>query len=115
MDFPFISEQLKEKGGLLDTGGFYRAVFEKPFGYDLESARKINNTISSIFGEDNIYRIDHYLGKEMIQNINMVRFSNQIFSAVWNKDSIDNVQISVKESVGGVQERGGYYDTSGGH
>jgi glucose-6-phosphate 1-dehydrogenase len=110
-DFPFISEQLKEKG-LLNTGGFYRAVFEKPFGFDLDSARDINETISEIFGEENIYRIDHYLGKEMIQNINMVRFSNQIFSAVWNKESIDNVQISVKESVG-VQERGGYYDGSG--
>lgn len=110
-DFPFISKQLKEKG-LLDTGGFFRAVFEKPFGYDLESATEINQTVSEIFGEDNIYRIDHYLGKEMIQSINMVRFSNQIFSAVWNKDSIDNVQISVKESVG-VQERGGYYDNSG--
>lgn len=111
IDFPFISEQLKEKG-LLNTGGFYRAVFEKPFGYDLNSARDINKTVSEIFGEDNIYRIDHYLGKEMIQSINMVRFSNQIFSAVWNKDSIDNVQITVKESVG-VQERGGYYDSSG--
>lgn len=109
--FPFISEQLKDHG-LLDTGGFTRAVFEKPFGYNLESATEINEAVSSIFGEDNIYRIDHYLGKEMIQNINLVRFSNQIFSAVWNKDSIDNIQISVKESVG-VEERGGYYDQSG--
>lgn len=110
-DFPFISEQLKDKG-LLDNCGFSRAVFEKPFGFDLDSALKINATISAIFGEENIYRIDHYLGKEMIQNINMVRFSNQIFSTVWNKESIDNVQISVKESVG-VEERGGYYDDSG--
>jgi glucose-6-phosphate 1-dehydrogenase len=109
--FPFISEQLKEKK-LLDTGGYTRAVFEKPFGYNLESATEINETISEIFGEPNIYRIDHYLGKEMIQNINMVRFSNQIFSTVWNKDSIDNVQITVKEKVG-VEERGGYYDDSG--
>ncbi len=110
-DFPFISEQLKEHG-LLDTGGFTRAVFEKPFGYNLDSAVQINDTISGIFGEENIYRIDHYLGKEMIQNINMVRFSNQIFSTVWNKDSIDNIQITVKEKVG-VEERGGYYDSSG--
>ena len=110
-DFPFISNQLKEKG-LLDPGGFTRAVFEKPFGYNLESAVEINETVSEIFGEENIYRIDHYLGKEMIQNINMVRFSNQIFSAVWNKDSIDNIQITVKEKVG-VEERGGYYDNSG--
>lgn len=111
MAFPFISEQLKEYG-LLDTGGFTRAVFEKPFGYNLDSAIEINDTVSKIFDEENIYRIDHYLGKEMIQNINMVRFSNQIFSSVWNKDAIDNIQITVKESVG-VEERGGYYDNSG--
>ena len=111
LDFPFISTQLKEHK-LLDTEGFTRAVFEKPFGYDLMSATGINDTVSHIFGEPNIYRIDHYLGKEMIQNINMVRFSNQIFSSVWNKENIDNVQITVKESVG-VQERGGYYDQSG--
>lgn len=109
--FPFISTQLKAHG-LLDTGGFTRAVFEKPFGYNLDSAIEINDTVSAIFGEANIFRIDHYLGKEMIQNINMVRFSNQIFSAVWNKDAIDNIQITVKESEG-VQERGGYYDSSG--
>lgn len=109
--FPFVSEQLKEKG-LLDSKGYTRAVFEKPFGFNLESAEEINKTITEMFGESNIYRIDHYLGKEMIQNINMVRFSNQIFSMVWNKNSIDNVQIVVKESVG-VEERGGYYDGSG--
>lgn len=109
--FPFISEQLKDKK-LLDIKGYSRAIFEKPFGYDLESAEKINATISDIFGEDNIFRIDHYLGKEMIQNINTVRFSNQIFSAVWNKDSIDNIQITVKEK-DGVKDRGGYYDHAG--
>ncbi|MDF1616521.1 glucose-6-phosphate dehydrogenase [Petrocella sp. FN5] len=109
--FPLISEQLRDKK-LLDVKGYVRAVFEKPFGYDLESAEKINDIISDIFGEDYIYRIDHYLGKEMIQNINTVRFSNQIFSAVWNKDSIDNVQITVKEK-DGVKDRGGYYDQAG--
>lgn len=109
--FPFISEQLKDKG-LLDTCGYTRAVFEKPFGYDLKTATRINETVSKVFGEKNIFRIDHYLGKEMIQNIINVRFSNQIFNAVWNKESIDNVQITVKESVG-VEERGGYYDKSG--
>ncbi|MBC7959805.1 MAG: glucose-6-phosphate dehydrogenase [Vallitaleaceae bacterium] len=110
-DFPGICENLL-KYGLLRTIGFKRAVFEKPFGYDLDSAREINRRISDVFGEDHIYRIDHYLGKEMIQNILAVRFTNQIFKAVWNKDAIDNVQITVKESVG-VEERGGYYDQSG--
>lgn len=109
--FSTISEHLNAYG-LLDTAGFTRAVFEKPFGYDLESATEINDKISKVFGEENIYRIDHYLGKEMIQNIIMVRFTNQIFKAVWSNASIDNVQISVKETVG-VEERGGYYDQSG--
>jgi len=109
--FPFISEHL-EASGLLETEGCTRAVFEKPFGYDQASAEAINATVSRIFTEENIYRIDHYLGKEMIQNINMVRFSNQIFSRVWNKEAIDNIQIMVKEKVD-VGERGGYYDASG--
>lgn len=111
IDFPTISENLKAFK-LLEVKGFKRAVFEKPFGFDLESATEINNRVSAIFGEDNIYRIDHYLGKEMIQNILTVRFSNQIFDSVWNKDAIDNVQITVKENIG-VEERGGYYDKSG--
>lgn len=110
-DFPIISEYLK-KYKLLDNDGFKRAVFEKPFGFDIASATEINKRISAIFGEENIYRIDHYLGKEMIQNILTVRFSNQIFHSVWNKEAIDNVQITVKESTG-VDERGGYYDQSG--
>lgn len=109
--FPEISKNLK-KNHFLEGNGFKRAVFEKPFGYDLQTATVINEHISQVFGEENIYRIDHYLGKEMIQNIIMIRFTNQIFKAVWNKDSIDNVQITVKESVG-VEERGGYYDHSG--
>ncbi len=111
VDFPNISVKLKENG-LLETDGFVRAVFEKPFGVNLESATKINEIVSTIFGEDNIYRIDHYLGKEMIQNIETIRFSNKIFSQVWNKDAIDNIQITVKENVG-VLARGGYYDNSG--
>jgi glucose-6-phosphate 1-dehydrogenase len=109
--FPTISKQLKTYG-LLETRGYRRAVFEKPFGYDYTSAKKINEGISEVFGESNIYRIDHYLGKEMIQNIHMIRLSNQIFKGVWNKHSIDNVQITVKEDMG-VGDRGGYYDQSG--
>lgn len=110
-DFPGICENLA-KYHLLDTEGSKRAVFEKPFGYDLNSAIEINDRISSVFGEEHIYRIDHYLGKEMIQNILTIRFTNQILKSVWNKDAIDNVQITVKES-GGVEDRGGYYDKSG--
>lgn len=109
--FPLISKYL-DKNGLLKTGGYQRAVFEKPFGYDYESAKVINEGISSVFGENNIYRIDHYLGKEMIQNIHMVRLTNQIFKNVWNRYAIDNVQITVKEDMG-VGERAGYYDKSG--
>lgn len=109
--FPIISENLKASR-ILDHEGFKRAVFEKPFGYNFESALEINERITKIFGEENIYRIDHYLGKEMIQNILLVRFTNQIFKTVWNREAIDNIQITVNESVG-VEERGGYYDTSG--
>ncbi len=110
-DFPTISELLK-RNGLLNSSGYIRAAFEKPFGYDLTSAKAINQRIADVFGEDHIYRIDHYLGKEMIQNIFMIRFTNEIFKAVWNHQSIDNIQITVQESVG-VEERGGYYDQSG--
>lgn len=109
--FSTISKHLKTYG-LLDTKGYHRAVFEKPFGYDYESAKAINDGISEVFGEKNIYRIDHYLGKEMIQNIHMIRLTNQIFKGVWNRHSIDNVQVTVKEDMG-VGDRGGYYDRSG--
>lgn len=109
--FPSISEHLKD-AGMLESGGFQRAVFEKPFGYNLDSAIEINSRISAVFGEENIYRIDHYLGKEMIQSILAIRFTNQIFKPVWDHQSIDNIQITVMESVG-VEERGGYYDQSG--
>lgn len=109
--FATISRYLKTYG-LLDTEGYHRAVFEKPFGYDYASAKVINDGISEVFGEKNIYRIDHYLGKEMIQNIHMIRLTNQIFKGVWNRHSIDNVQITVKEDMG-VGDRGGYYDRSG--
>ncbi|WP_159885612.1 glucose-6-phosphate dehydrogenase [Paenibacillus puerhi] len=109
--FGSVSHNLKE-GGLLETTGWHRLVIEKPFGYDLKSAEKLNAEIRHVFEEKDIYRIDHYLGKEMVQNINVVRFANAFFEPLWNNKYIANIQITLSETVG-VEERGGYYDRSG--
>ncbi|WP_183604725.1 glucose-6-phosphate dehydrogenase [Paenibacillus phyllosphaerae] len=106
-----VSFNLRD-GGLLETQGWSRLVIEKPFGYDLESARKLNKQLNQVFQEEQIYRIDHYLGKEMVQNIQVLRFSNAFFEPLWNNKHIANVQITLAETVG-VEERGGYYDKSG--
>lgn len=89
-----------------------RVVLEKPLGYDLESFRSINNAVLECVNESQVYRIDHYLGKETVQNLMVLRFANNIFERLWNSDSIDHVQITVAESIG-VGSRGGYYDKSG--
>ena len=89
-----------------------KLVLEKPFGRDLQSAVELNDCISRCFSESQIYRIDHYLGKETVQNILMLRFANTIFEPVWNRNYIDHVQITIAETVG-VEHRAGYYDTSG--
>jgi len=89
-----------------------KLVVEKPFGRDLRSAVDLNNCISRCFKESQIYRIDHYLGKETVQNILMLRFANAIFEPVWNRNYIDNVQITIAETAG-IEHRAGYYDTSG--
>ena len=89
-----------------------RVVIEKPFGRDLQSARALNAEIKRVFDEHQIYRIDHYLGKETVQNLLMFRFGNGIFEPIWNRRYIDHVQITAAETVG-VEQRGGYYDTSG--
>ncbi len=89
-----------------------RIVIEKPFGHDLITARGLNRLLSKIFTEDQIYRIDHYLGKEAVQNILTVRFANTLFEPLWNRNYIDHVQITVSETVG-VEGRGGYYEGSG--
>jgi len=89
-----------------------RIVVEKPFGKDLQTARALNATLSEHFREDQIYRIDHYLGKETVQNLMAVRFGNMLFEPLWNAQYIDHIQITVAETVG-VGGRGGYYDTSG--
>ena len=95
-----------------DQGPWRRVIFEKPFGTDLESAKKLNQDIRHVLLERQIYRIDHYLGKETVQNILVFRFANGIFEPLWNHRYIDHVQITVAESIG-VEDRGGYYDRSG--
>lgn len=109
--FGNVSYNLSE-GGLLNTKGWHRLVIEKPFGYDLPSAERLNGQLRQVFEEKDIYRIDHYLGKEMVQNIEFVRFANAFFEPLWNNKYIANIQITLSETVG-VEERGGYYDHSG--
>lgn len=98
--------------GLSSSSGWSRVVIEKPFGYDLESARALNERVHRHFEESQVYRIDHYLGKETVQNVLAFRFGNAIFESLWNRDRIDHIEISVAESLG-VGERAGYYDQSG--
>lgn len=97
---------------ILTQNGFNRLVIEKPFGFDYDSADELNQQIRAVFPEKDIFRIDHYLGKEMIQNISVVRFANNIFESMWNNRYIDNIQITFSESLG-VEDRGGYYENSG--
>ncbi|CAI0456775.1 unnamed protein product [Linum tenue] len=92
--------------------GWTRIVVEKPFGKDLESAEKLSSQIGELFGEHQIYRIDHYLGKEMVQNLLVLRFANRLFVPLWNRDNIDNVQIVFREDFG-IEGRGGYFDEYG--
>lgn len=92
--------------------GWARIIVEKPFGHDLQSARQLNRQVLQVFEEDQVFRIDHYLGKETVQNIIALRFANGIFEPIWNRRYVDHVQIAVAETVG-VEDRGGYYDTSG--
>ena len=91
---------------------FRRLIIEKPFGYDLDSSRALNQKLQNFFTEDQIYRIDHYLGKETVQNIMVTRFSNNIFEPLWNQQYIHHIEITSAESIG-VENRGGYYDQSG--
>ncbi len=89
-----------------------RVIIEKPFGHDLARARALNAELRKTLDENQIYRIDHYLGKETVQNIMVFRFANGMFEPIWNRNYIDHVQITVAETVG-VEHRGGYYDTAG--
>jgi len=106
-----IAVQL-EAAGLSKGPGFHRIVVEKPFGTDLKSARELTQTLHKMFTEDSVYRIDHYLGKETVQNILAFRFANSIFEPVWNSNLIDSVQITVAEEIG-IEQRGAYYDRAG--
>ncbi len=110
--FPSIVEQLGECGMNSEEGGYSRLVIEKPFGSDLESAKYLNQEIKNHFDESQIYRIDHYLGKETVQNILALRFANGIFEPVWNQHYVDHVQITVAES-DGVGDRGAFYEEAG--
>ncbi len=109
--FGTITQQLNQQG-LVSDNGFNRLIIEKPFGHDYESASVLNEQIREVFDESQIFRIDHYLGKEMVQNISTVRFANNMIESMWNNRYIDNIQITLSESLG-VEERGGYYDKSG--
>ncbi|MCS6805657.1 MAG: glucose-6-phosphate dehydrogenase [Acidobacteriota bacterium] len=111
--FSTVIEQLGAAGLTHEeTGWWRRVIIEKPFGYDLESARALNQAIGRVLQERQIYRIDHYLGKETVQNIMVFRFANGLFEPVWNRRYVDHVQITAAEDLG-VGNRGGYYDTAG--
>jgi glucose-6-phosphate 1-dehydrogenase len=111
--FGTVIEQLHRAGLLHKEGpGWQRIVVEKPFGHDLASARTLNSELTRYAHEQQVFRIDHYLGKETVQNILMFRFSNSIFERLWNRDIVDHVQITVSEKIG-VGERGGYYEEAG--
>lgn len=109
--FPVISEHLKQEHVLSETG-FNRLVIEKPFGHDCQSASILQEKLTRAFDESQIYRIDHYLGKEIVQSIYNVRFDNGLFQKQWDNTTIEQVQITLAETVG-VEERGEYYETSG--
>src|ERR1700724_204599 len=111
--FATIAKRLSEAGLLREENGRWRRVIiEKPFGHDLDSARKLNSELTSVLQEHQIYRIDHYLGKETAQNLLVFRIGNAIFEPVWNRRYIDHVQLIVAESIG-VEGRGAFYETAG--
>ncbi len=108
-----LVERLSREGLVDESAGHWRRVIiEKPFGHDLESARGLNRALTRVISEHQIYRIDHYLGKETVQNILIFRFANGIFEPIWNRRYVDHVQITVSESLG-VERRGRYYDHTG--
>ncbi len=111
--FGLIAKQLGAAGMTHpEAGKWTRIIVEKPFGHDLESARALNRELAEVFDEAQVYRIDHYLGKETVQNLLTFRFANSIFEPLWNRNYIDHVQITNAETVG-VEGRGGYYEESG--
>jgi glucose-6-phosphate 1-dehydrogenase len=107
-----IVDHLGHSGLARPTTGWTRFVVEKPFGHDLVSAQALNRQLATVFSEDQIYRIDHYLGKETVQNILVFRFANGIFEPVWNRNHVAHVQLTVAETIG-VENRGSYYEEAG--
>jgi len=110
--FQPIVRNLQSAGLEKSEHGWARVIIEKPFGHDLESARQLNRELNKVFREDQIYRIDHYLGKETVQNLLVFRFANGIFEPIWNRRYIDNVQITASETLG-VENRAAYYEEAG--
>ena len=112
--YPVIIEQLQRAGLARSANGksWVRIIIEKPFGRDLESARKLNQTILQVFDERQVYRIDHYLGKDTVQNLLVLRFGNGIFEPLWNRNYVDHVQITAAETLG-VEQRAAFYETAG--
>jgi glucose-6-phosphate 1-dehydrogenase len=111
--FAGVTHKIVKNGlGKEEDGHWRRFIYEKPFGHDLESAKKLNADLLKLLKERQIYRIDHYLGKETVQNLLVFRFGNSIFEPIWNRNFVDHVQITVAEKLG-VEQRGGYYDAAG--
>ncbi|ALM07368.1 glucose-6-phosphate dehydrogenase [Sediminicola sp. YIK13] len=110
--YEVIAKNLSDQGLNDESKGWKRLIVEKPFGYSLDTAKELNKGLQKYFDESQIYRIDHYLGKETVQNLLVTRFSNSIFEPLWNRNYIHHVEITNAESVG-VEKRGGYYDKSG--
>lgn len=110
--FDIIIKNLHSHGMLKKDGAWKRVMIEKPFGSSLKTAKLLNESISEVLHEEDIFRVDHYLGKEMIQNILTVRFANSLFEPLWNNQFIDNIQITSSETLG-IENRGGYYESSG--
>jgi glucose-6-phosphate 1-dehydrogenase len=112
--FPIVLEQMRRTGMAdnAESGGWRRVVVEKPFGTDLESSRELNALVDSVFTADDVFRIDHYLGKETVQNLLALRFANTLFEPIWNAHHIDSVQITMAEDVG-IGSRAGFYEDTG--
>jgi glucose-6-phosphate 1-dehydrogenase len=111
--FPIVVQQLRRSGlSKSKRGGWRRVVIEKPFGHDLPSARELNSTLEGVFPPNAVFRIDHYLGKETVQNILALRFANEMYEPIWNRGYVDHVQITMAEDIG-IGGRAGYYDGIG--